>query len=41
MKRSFLLEVEGLRGVEAIHRDGACGGPLKRDVLSIPGGDLS
>ena len=22
-------------------RDGACGGPLKRDVLSIRGGDLS
>ncbi len=23
------------------HRDGACGGPLKRDILSIPNGDLS
>ena len=22
-------------------RDGACGGPLKRAALSIPGGDLS
>ena len=30
MKRSFLREVDCLRVVEAIHRVGACGGPLKR-----------
>ena len=41
MKSSFLRGVDCLRGVGAIHRDGACGGPLKRDVLSIRGGDLS
>ncbi len=32
MKRSFLREVDCLRGVGAIHRAGACGGPLKRDI---------
>ncbi len=32
MKRSFLREVDCLRGVGAIHRAGACGVPLKRDI---------
>ena len=27
MKRSFLREVDCLRGVGVIHRAGACGGP--------------